>query len=38
MKKHILMLVATLALVGCTNGKEFKPHDWAMDVQTAETR
>ena len=38
MKKHILMLVATLALVGCTNGKEFKPHDWAKDVQTAETR
>lgn len=38
MKKHVLMLAATLALAGCTNGKELKPHDWAMDVQTAETR
>jgi len=37
MKKHLLVALA-LALGGCVNSKELKPHDWAMDVQTAETR
>jgi hypothetical protein len=33
MKKHLLIAL-TLALGGCVN-KDLKPHDWAMDVQTA---
>ncbi|MFM2005898.1 MAG: hypothetical protein RLZZ09_1553 [Pseudomonadota bacterium] len=36
MKKHLLIAL-TLALGGCVN-KDLRPHDWAMDVQTAETR
>ncbi|MEY2681180.1 MAG: hypothetical protein RL661_1411 [Pseudomonadota bacterium] len=37
MKKHLLVAI-TLALGGCVSNKDLKPHDWAMDVQTAETR
>lgn len=37
MKKHLLVAL-TLALGGCVSNKDLKPHDWAMDVQTAETR
>ena len=37
MKKHLL-LALTLVLAGCVRGPDLKPHDWAMDVQTAETR
>jgi hypothetical protein len=33
----MLSLVVAL-LMGCAPGKELKPHDWALDVQTAETR
>lgn len=33
-----LMLGLVLAVTGCSNSKELKPHDWALDVQTASTR
>lgn len=35
--KAILASVAILALSACAS-KEIKPHDWALDVQNAETR
>ena len=34
----ISMLVLTAALAACSNSKELHPHNWALDVQNAETR
>jgi hypothetical protein len=39
MKKQLSMTLGlALAISGCMNTQELKPHDWALEVQTASTR
>lgn len=38
MKRYPALILVAAGLIACTPGKVLKPHDWAMDVQTAETR
>lgn len=37
MWKALMLAVVAAGLAACSN-KPYKPHDWAMEVQTAETR
>jgi uncharacterized protein YecA (UPF0149 family) len=36
--QRILTILLFAALTACTTGKDLKPHDWALEVQNAETR
>lgn len=36
--RHMTHLVLALALGACATGNVPKPHDWALELQTAETR
>ncbi len=38
MNKNILFGVMAVVLTACATNKAPQPHDWALDVQTAETR
>lgn len=33
-----MIIGLALLISGCANNKEIKPHDWALDVQTASSR
>ena len=36
--QRIVTILMFAALTACTTSKELKPHDWALEVQNAETR
>jgi hypothetical protein len=38
MKIRLVMSLFAMGLVACTANPPIKPHDWALDVQTADTR
>lgn len=38
MKKYPALILVAAGLTACAPSKVLQPHDWAMDVQTAETR
>ena len=38
MKKALVIYLFVLGAVACAPGNTLKPHDWALEVQNAETR